>query len=380
MRRIWILALSLAVIISVGFAGCAQEEKTPTEKTPAPGTEEAKKTLKVAFVYVSPVGDAGWTYMHDQGRQFIEKKYGVQTAYSESVSDADAERVIREYAEQGYDVIFTTSFGFMDPTIAVAKDYPNIVFMHCSGYKTAENVGTYFGRMYQARYLTGLVAGAMTKTNKIGYVAAHPIPEVIRGINAFALGVKKANPDATIYVVWTGAWYDPARAKEAALSLIDQGCDVIAQHQDSPAPQQAAQERGVYSIGYHSDMYKFAPKAHLTAAIWNWSVIYSYVIEEVMKGTWKSEEIWWGIDKGVVDVAPFNPVVPEDVKQLVLNEKEKYLKHEFPEQYPFVGPIYDQNGNLVKAEGEVMTDEELLSMSFFVDNVVGEIPAAGQVE
>ncbi len=368
MRWLW-ATLFIAVVLAVGFAGCAQEEKAPTEKK-----------LKVAFVYVSPVGDAGWTYMHDQGRKFIEKKYGVQTAYSESVSPADAERVIREYAEQGYDIIFTTSFGFMDPTITVAKDYPNIVFMHCSGYKTAENVGTYFGRMYQARYLTGLVAGAMTKTNKIGYVAAHPIPEVIRGINAFALGVKKVNPNATIYVVWTGAWYDPARSKEAALSLIDQGCDVIAQHQDSPAPQQAAQERGVYSIGYHSDMYKFAPKAHLTAAIWNWSVIYSYVVEQVMKGTWKPEQIWWGIDKGVVDIAPFNPIVPEEVRQLVQKEKEKYLKHEVPEQYPFVGPIYDQNGNLIKAEGEVMTDEELLSMSFFVDNVVGEIPAAGKVE
>ncbi len=373
MRRIVLVAVLIAALF---IAGCAQEAEkpapTPTEqKTP---TEEKK--LKVAFVYVSPVGDAGWSYMHDQGRKYIEKVYGVETAYSESVSDADAERVIREYAEQGYDVIFTTSFGFMDPTITVAKDFPNVVFMHCSGYKTAENVGTYFGRMYQARYLTGIVAGEMTKTNKIGYVAAHPIPEVIRGINAFALGVKAVNPDAKVYVVWTGTWYDPAKEKEAALSLIDQGCDVIAQHQDSPAAQQAAQERGVYSIGYHSNMYEFAPKAHLTAAVWNWSVIYAYVIENVMKGTWKPEQIWWGIDKGVVDIAPFNPIVPEEVKKKVMEEKEKYLKHEVPEQYPFVGPIYDQNGNLVKAEGEVMTDEELLSMNFFVDNVVGEIPSS----
>ncbi len=377
MRWYWVLIAAL-LVGSVVLAGCAQEEKP--QKTPVTPSEKTEKKLKVAFVYVSPIGDAGWTYMHDQGRKYIEEKYGVQTAYSESVSPADAERVIREYAELGYDIIFTTSFGFMDPTITVAKDYPNIVFMHCSGYKTAENVGTYFGRMYQARYLTGIVAGAMTKTNKIGYVAAHPIPEVIRGINAFALGVKKVNPDAKVYVVWTGAWYDPAKSKEAALSLIDEGCDVIAQHQDSPAPQQAAQERGVYSIGYHSNMYKFAPKAHLTAAIWNWSVIYSYVVEQVMKGTWKSEQIWWGIDKGVVDIAPFNEIVPDDVKNMVLAEKEKYIKHEVPEQYPFVGPIYDQNGKLVKAEGEVMSDEELLSMNFFVDNVVGEIPAAGQVE
>ncbi len=364
----WATALILLAVLTVSLMGCAQ----PTEK-------QAEK-LKVAFVYVSPIGDAGWTYMHDLGRQFIEKKYGIKTAYSESVSPADAERVIREYAEQGYKIIFTTSFGFMDPTIRVAKDYPQVVFMHCSGYKTAKNVGTYFGRMYQARYLTGLVAGSMTKTGKIGYVAAHPIPEVIRGINAFALGVKKVNPDAKVYVVWTGAWYDPARSKEAALSLIDQGCDVIAQHQDSPAPQQAAQEKGVYSIGYHSNMYKFAPKSHLTAAIWNWSVIYSYVVEQVMKGRWKSEEIWWGIDKGVVDIAPFNPIVPNKVKELVLAEKSKFLNKEVPEQYPFVGPIYDQNGKLIKKEGEVMSDKDLLSMSFFVDNVVGEIPAPSKVE
>lgn len=375
--RVRLLILVGLVVLTAGLlAGCAGqtgEEKVTTTTTMTP---EEKKEIKAAFVYVSPVGDAGWTYAHDQGRQFIEKKYGIKTAYTENVAEGgDDERVIREYAEQGYDVIFTTSFGFMDATITVAKDFPNTIFMHCSGYKTAENVGTYFGRMYQARYLTGLIAGKMTKTNKIGYVAAHPIPEVIRGINAFALGVKKVNPDAKVYVVWTGTWYDPAKEKEAALSLIDEGCDVIAQHQDSPAAQQAAEERGVYSIGYHSDMAKFAPHAHLTSAVWNWSVIYSYIIEQVMKGTWKSEKIWWGIEKGVVDISPISDAVPEDVKKMVEEEKQKYLSGDVPKQYPFVGPIYDQQGNLVKAEGEVMSDDELLSMNFFVDNVVGEIPS-----
>jgi basic membrane protein A len=369
-------AVLIAVLLAIIFAGCAQqaEEKAPTpEKTTTPS--ETPEKLKAAFVYVSPIGDAGWSYAHDLGRKYIEEKYDVETAFTENVPEGpDAERVIREYAEQGYDIIFTTSFGYMDPTITVAKEYPNTVFMHCSGYKTAENVGTYFGRMYQARYLSGIVAGAMTETNKIGYVAAHPIPEVIRGINAFALGVKKANPDAKVIVVWTGTWYDPAKEKEAAISLLDQGCDVIAQHQDSPSPQQAAEERDAYSIGYNSDMSKFAPKAHLTAPVWNWGVIYGYVVENVRAGTWKSEEIWWGIDKGVVDLAPLSDAVPEDVKKIVMEEKDKYLKGEVPEQYPFVGPIVDQNGNVVKAEGEVMTDEELLSMNFFVDNVVGEIP------
>jgi len=361
MKRLMLLAILIASLI---LAGCAQEK-----------TAEQKKEFKAAFIYVSPIGDAGWSYAHDQGRKFIEKKYGIKTAYSENVPEGDdAERVIREYAEQGYNVIFTTSFGYMDSTIAVAKDYPNIVFEHCSGYKTAKNVGTYFGRMYQARYLTGIVAGMMTKSNKIGYVAAVPIPEVIRGINAFALGVKKVNPNATVYVVWTGTWYDPAKEREAAESLISEGCDVIAQHQDSPAAQQVAQEHGVYSIGYNSDMYKFAPKAHLTAAIWNWSVVYDYIVKNVMEGKWKSEKIWWGIDKGLVRLAPFNEVVPEKVRKIVQEEKEKYLKGAVPEQYPFVGPIYDQQGKLVKAKGEVMNDEELLSMMFFVDNVVGEIP------
>lgn len=244
MKAKFLVLIALAVLAAGLLAGCAGEEgKQVTTPTTTP---EEKKEIKAAFVYVSPIGDAGWTYMHDQGRQFIEKKYGIKTAYTENVAEGgDDERVIREYAEQGYDVIFTTSFGFMDATITVAKDFPDTIFEHCSGYKTAENVGTYFGRMYQARYLTGIVAGAMTKTNKIGYVAAHPIPEVIRGINAFALGVKKVNPEAKVYVVWTGTWYDPAKEKEAAISLLDEGCDVIAQHQDSPAAQQAAEEKAL---------------------------------------------------------------------------------------------------------------------------------------
>lgn len=361
MKKLIVLAVLIAATLLL--LGCTQEKTT-----------EQKKEFKAAFVYIGPVGDAGWSYAHDQGRKFIEKKYGIKTSYSESVPEGEAERVIREYAEQGYNIIFTTSFGYMDPTIAVAKDYPNIVFEHCSGYKTAKNVGTYFGRIYQADYLTGIVAGMMTKSNKIGYVAPVPIPEVIRGINAFALGVKKVNPNATVHVVWVGTWYDPAKEREAAESLINEGCDVIAQGQDSPAAQQVAQEHGVHSIGYNSDMYKFAPKAHLTAAIWNWSVVYDYIVKNVMEGKWKSEKIWWGIDKGLVELAQFNEVVPEKVKKIVQEEKEKYLKGEVPEQYPFVGPIYDQQGKLVKAKGEVMNDEELLSMMFFVDNVVGEIP------
>jgi basic membrane protein A len=210
----------------------------------------AEKPLKIGFVYVSPANETGWSYAHDQARQELEKMEDISTFYTESVPEgADSERVILQMAHKNYDIIFTTSFEYMDPTIKVAKQFPKTVFLHCSGYKTADNVGNYFGRMYQARYLTGLVAGAMTKKNVIGYAAAFPIPEVIRGINAFTMGVRAVNPKAEVRVMWTKTWYDVATEKEAGKRLVDAGCDVIAQHQDSPGPQEAAAEKGIYSVG-----------------------------------------------------------------------------------------------------------------------------------
>lgn len=329
------------------------------------------KELQVGFVYVSPVGDAGYSYAHDQGRKAVEAMEGVTTSFVESVPEGqDAERVITTMARKGYDMIFTTSFGYMDPTLKVAKQFPDIKFLHCSGYKTAPNMANYFGRMYQARYLTGMVAGAMTKSNLLGYVAAFPIPEVIRGINAFALGAQAVNPKAEVRVVWTKTWYDPAREKEAAKSLLDAGCDVIAQHQDSPAPQEAAQERGVYSVGYNSDMAKFAPKAHLTAAVWNWAPFYTEMVRQVQAGTWKADSYWWGMDKGVVDIAPFGPMVPEAVRTTVLAAKEAIRKGEHP---VFVGPIADQKGVERVPAGKALSDAELLSMNWFVRGVVGTL-------
>ncbi len=215
----------------------------------------------------------------------MKKKWALKPLILKMWPWSDIERVIRGYAQKGFDVIFTTSFEYMDPTIEVAADFPKIIFEHCSGFKTAENAGNYFGRIYQGRYLSGLVAGKMTKSNILGYVAAHPIPEVIRGINSFAKGVREANPDAVVKVVWTGSWYDPAKEKEAALSLINAGADVIAQHQDSPAAQEAAQDHKVYSVGYNNDMSHFAPDAHLTAPIWHWSVYYEMVINQIKDGT-----------------------------------------------------------------------------------------------
>ncbi len=316
----------------------------------------AAEPLKVAFVYVSPVGDYGWTYAHDQGRKALEQALeNVQTAYTESVAAPDAERVIRDYAQKGYKVIFTTSFEYMDPTIEVARDFPDTIFEHCSGFKQAPNAGNYFGRMYQARYLSGLVAGKMTKSNVLGYVAAHPIPEVIRGINAFTLGVREVNPPAVVKVVWTGSWYDPAKEKEAALSLIEAGADVLAQHQDSPATQEAAQERKIYSVGYNTDMSSFAPDAHLTAPVWNWVPYYVETVKSVREGAWKSRSYWKGMESGVVGLAPYGKMVPPAVQEFVEKRKQAIIEGKFT----------------VWAD---KTDQELLSMNYFIEGVQGTIP------
>ncbi len=374
--RMFTRILFLALLALAAF-GCADDKKEPEKKpeaapkaeAPAAAPATAPAALKVGFIYVSPIGDAGYSYAHDQGRKAIASMPGVETSYVEAVPEGpDSERVVTKMAREGAGLIFTTSFGYMDPTLNVAKEFPNVKFEHCSGFKTAENVGNYFGRIYQARYLTGLVAGSMTKSNKLGYVAAFPIPEVIRGINAFTLGVQKVNPGAEVRVVWTKTWYDPATEKEAAKALLDAGCDVIAQHQDSPGPQEAAQERGAYSVGYNSDMSSFAPKAHLTAAVWNWGPLYKYLVEQVQKGTWKSEEIWWGMDKGVVDLAPFGPMVPEEVKTKVAAAKADIVSGK---EKVFTGPIFDQKGEQKAAEGQTLADPDLLGMKWFVKGVVG---------
>jgi len=360
--------ITIALIISVILTGlflCSCQQQTATE-------EVTPDKLKVAFVYVGPVGDAGWTFAHDKARQEMEKElYFVETTYIESVPEgADSERVFTELCEKGYGLIFGTSFGYMDAMENVSKKYPHVVFEHCSGYKTGENLGTYFGRIEEPRYLSGLVAGKMTKTNKIGYVAAHPIPEVVIGLNAFTLGVRKVNPKATVQVVWTHSWYDPPTEKEAAESLLDMGADVIAQHQDSAAPQQAAEARGAYSIGYNTDMSPFAPKAHLTAPIWNWTPFYVKTATEVHEGTWKSSFYWGGMKEGIVDLAPFGPMVPEEVMKLVADEKEAIIKGEF---VVFQGPVKDQKGELKVPEGKELTDKEILNMDWLVEGVKGEI-------
>lgn len=367
------LFLAAAMLLMAALTGCGEDSKPAaapkTAQEPAAAATAPARELQVGFVYVSPVGDVGWSWAHDQARKAIAEMPGVRTSFVESVPEgADAERVIQNMARKGFDLIFTTSFGYMDSTLKVAEQFPGITFMHCAGYKTAPNMSAYFGRMYQARYLTGMVAGAMTRSNILGYVAAFPIPEVIRGINAYTLGVRAVNPKAEVRVVWTKTWYDPATEKEAARGLLDVGADVIAQHQDSPGPQEAAQERGVFSVGYNADMRHFAPGSHLTAAVWNWAPFYTDVVEKVRTGAWKSGAFWPGMETGIVNIAPYGAMVPQEVRARVDARKAEIVTGAYK---VFAGPVMDQSGGVRVAEGQVLSDQDMLGMTWFVEGVVG---------
>ena len=354
--------IMICIAIATVLTGCGQEAK------------EKKDTLKVAFVYVSPIGEAGWTYTHDVARKYLEEKFGdkIETTFVESVPEgADAERVIRKLAKNGNDLIFTTSFGYMNPTIKVAKQFPNVKFEHATGYKHADNVGTYADRAYEARYLSGVIAGYMTKTNVIGYVAAFPIPEVMRGINAFTLGLRTVKPQATVKVVWVNSWYDPGKEHEATTSLIQQGADIITQHTDSPAPVQAAEAAGVYSIGYHSDMSVFGPKSFLTGTVHDWKTYYEKRVQQVLDGTWKSDNVWGGLAQGMTELAPLNAAIPADVVEKV-NAITADIKS--GKLNPFAGPIKDQSGKVIVKQGEIIPDDALLGMNYYVEGVDGKLP------
>jgi len=334
----------------------------------------AEEKLKVGFVYVSPIGDAGWTYQHDLGRLEMEKNLAgkVETKFIDSVPEGpEAERVIRDLAKSGHDLIFTTSFGYMNPTLKVAKMFPNVQFEHSTGYKTSKNVGTYMCRFYEGRYLTGVVAGKMTKSNTLGYVAAFPIPEVLRGINAFTLGAKSVNPDVEVKVIWVNSWFDPGKEREASEALITQGADVITHHTDSTAPTLTAEEKGVYSIAYHSDMSKYGPTAHLTATTHVYGDYYTKTAQAVLDGNWKSEPVWYGIKEGSIELAPLNAAVPADVAALVEKITKGIADGSF---HPFQGPFNNQAGEEVVGKGKSLTDDDLLGMSYYVEGVLGNIP------
>ena len=338
------------------------------------GAVQAEEPLKVAFVYVGPVGDAGWTYAHDQGRQALEKALGskVKTTYVENVAEgADAERVIRQLATEGNKVIFTTSFGFMNATVKVAQSFPNVIFEHATGYKTLKNLGVYEARFYEGAYLLGVMAGQMTKTNTLGFVASFPIPEVIRNIDAYTLGAQSVNPKVKTKVIWVNTWYDPAKERQAAETLIAQGADMLCQNTDSPAIVQVAQEKGIYAFGWDSDMKKFAPKSQLTANTNNWGVYYIDTVKKVMDGTWKPQVVKWGLKEGVVVMAPLNSVVPAAAAK-VFDEKRKAIID--GKLTPFQGPIKDQSGAIKVPAGSTMPLEELMSLNWYVEGVEGAIP------
>ncbi len=335
----------------------------------------AQDKTKVGFVYVGPVGDGGWTYEHDQGRKAVEAEFGdaVETVYVENVAEGpDAERVMTQMALDGADLIFTTSFGYMDPTINVAKKFPNVKFEHATGYKRADNVSTYSARFYEGRAIQGHIAGNMTKSNIIGYIASFPIPEVIRGINSAYIHAKKVNPDVEFKIIWAYTWFDPAKEADAAKALIDQGADVILQHTDSTAPQAAAQEAGnVITFGQASDMSAYAPMPRVSSIIDDWAPYYIARTKAVMDGTWTSTDTWDGIGAGMVGIGEISDAVPADVKAEALAMKEALASGAY---HAFTGPLKKQDGSDFLAEGETADDGTLAGMNFYVEGIVGDIP------
>ncbi len=333
------------------------------------GRAFAADPVKVGFVYLGPIGDFGYTYAHEQGRQAAIAKFGdaIQTTIVENVAEGpDSERVIRNLASDGNQLIFTCSFGYMNPTIKVAKRFPNVKFEHCSGYQRAKNVATYNARFYEGRNVCGTLAGHLSKSGIAGYIASFPIPEVVIGINGFTLGARKVNPDFQTKVVWVSSWYDPAKEADAAKALFDQGADVIAQHTDSPAALQAAEQRGLMAFGQAWDMSTFAPNAHLTAIENNWGVYYIDRIQKVMDDKWESSDTWWGFKEGILKMAPYNKSIPADVVAAAEATQAAIVDGSAP---VFAGPINDQSGAEKVAAGSAMDDASLLSMDWYVQGV-----------
>lgn len=334
----------------------------------------AEDPMKIGFVYVGPIGDHGWSYQHDLGRKAVEAHFGdqVQTTYVENVAEgADAERTIRMLAQAGNDVIFTTSFGFMNPTIRVAEQFPDITFMHATGYKQADNVGTYLSKTYEGRYVTGVAAGLVTESNVLGYIASFPIPEVIRDINAVYLGAKSVNPDIEIKVVWANTWFDPAKEADAANAMMDQGADVVIQHTDSPAPLMSALRRGNWGVGQASDMREFGKEAHLLSVANNWGPYYVDQVQKVMDDSWVPEDHWGGIDEDMIQIIGLSDRLSEEQSAAVNQVIDAISAGEL---HPFTGPLKDQAGELKVMDGVTMTEQELAGMNWFVEGVGATLP------
>jgi len=332
--------------------------------------------LKIGFVYVTPLTEAGWVRQHDEGRKAVEAALGarVKTTYVENVAEgADAERVIRDLAQQGHQLIFTPSFGYMEPTLKVARDFPEVKFESITGYKTAPNVATANARYYEGRYLAGVAAGRMTKSNVAGYVAGFPIPEVLQGINAFTLGMRSVNPKATVRVVWLDEWFDPPKERDAAMTLFNQSVDVIAFHTGSTAVMAAAQERGKLAIAYHSDMRRIAPDAQVVAVTHQWGGYYTQRARAVLDGSWKSANLWGGVKEGMIRVGDFGTRVPQAVQQEVLARQQDIAAGRLLPFRAVAAEVRDNEGRTVIAKGSQLSDEQILRMNWLAEGVQGRI-------
>ena len=340
----------------------------------SPAFSQSPAPVKAAWVYVTPLTDAGWTQQHDQGRRAVEKALGsqVNTTYVENVPEgADAERVIRDLAAQGNQIIFTPSFGYMEPTLKVARDFPGVKFESVTGLKQAPNVATANARYYEGRYLSGVAAGRMTRSNVTGYVAGFPIPEVLQGINAFTLGLRSVNPKATVKVIWLNEWFNPPREREAAMTLINQGADVLAFHTGSTAVMAAAEERGKLAVAYHSDMRRAAPTAQIAAVTHQWRDYYTRRVKAVQDGSWQSGKLWGGVREGMIRVEAFGPKVPQRVQEEVLARQKDMAAARL---HPFAGPLADNTGRVLLPRGQTLSDAQILQMNWLVDGVQTRLP------
>ncbi|MDE2076754.1 MAG: BMP family ABC transporter substrate-binding protein [Burkholderiales bacterium] len=368
------------VAATAALVGCGKKEEAAAPASAASDAASVaavakSEPLKIAFAYVGPVGDAGWTYAHDQGRQAIEKEFGdkVKTTFVEKVPEGpDAERVLRDLVSQGNKLIFGTTFGYMEPMLKVAADNKDVKFEHATGYKTADNMRTYDSRTYEGAYMAGVIAGGMTKTNVLGVVGSIPIPEVIRNIDSFTLGAQSVNPKIKTKVVWVNGWFDPPKETEGAQSLINQGADVLFQNTDSPAVLQTAEKAGKFAFGWDSDMSKFGPKAHLASSIINWGPYYIKATKDVLDGTWKTGAVWWGVKEGAIDLVSISDQVPADVKAKVDAVKSGLKDGSF---VIWKGPIKGQDGKDVLAKDAVADDGFLHGINFYVKGVEGSIPS-----
>jgi basic membrane protein A len=364
----------LSACILLFLPGCSKTDGSGTAAAATPGDPAGADALKIGFVYSGPIGDVGWTKQHDLGREFIEQEFGskIETTFVENVPESgDAERVIRQLVLDGAEMVFTTSFGFMEPTIKLAKEFPEVTFEHATGYKRSANVGVYQTRFYEGAYLLGILAGKMTKSNVLGFVASYPIPEVLRNINGFTRGAKSVNDKVQVKVVWVNTWYDPPKEHDAAVALVGQGADVLYQNTDSAAVVQLAEEKGLYAFGQDSDMSKYGPRSHLSANVVNWGVYYKAKVAERLEGKWKSEDTKWGMKEGMIQMSPLNAAVPADVAKLFDETKAAIQQGKF---HPFAGPVKLQDGSIKIAEGQAISDDDLWGMKFYVEGVEGKIP------